>query len=137
MAQLLRHPWPGNVRELENTVSSACITAPGEMIDIEDLPESLRKTPGADPAASAWRPSTLDDVRREHIERVLEMCGGNRLRAAQVLGIGRTSLYRFLKRRPRRGAEKDGEDAAGAKPNAGPAGTQPGTSRTVSEKPPE
>jgi ActR/RegA family two-component response regulator len=40
----------------------------------------------------------LDEVRREHIERVLAMCNGNRVRAAHTLGIGRTSLYRFLKR---------------------------------------
>jgi transcriptional regulator with PAS, ATPase and Fis domain len=40
----------------------------------------------------------LEEVRRLHIERVLETCQGNRVRAAQVLGIGRTSLYRFLKR---------------------------------------
>jgi DNA-binding protein Fis len=40
----------------------------------------------------------LDAVRKEHIERVLELCSGNRVRAAQMLGIGRTSLYRYLKR---------------------------------------
>jgi DNA-binding protein Fis len=41
-------------------------------------------------------------VRRAHIERVLDMCNSNRVRAAQVLGIGRTSLYRFLKRKGNR-----------------------------------
>ncbi|MFZ0979245.1 MAG: helix-turn-helix domain-containing protein [Candidatus Acidiferrales bacterium] len=41
-------------------------------------------------------------MRRVHIERVLEMCNSNRVRAAQVLGIGRTSLYRFLKRKSNR-----------------------------------
>jgi len=40
----------------------------------------------------------LDEVRKVHIQRVLEMCQGNRLRAAQFLGIGRTSLCRYLKR---------------------------------------
>jgi ActR/RegA family two-component response regulator len=44
-----------------------------------------------------WKPLSLDDVRKMHIQRVLEMCQGNRLRAAQILGIGRTSLYRYLK----------------------------------------
>jgi transcriptional regulator with PAS, ATPase and Fis domain len=39
----------------------------------------------------------MDEVRKQHIQRVLAMCKGNRLRAAQVLGIGRTSLYRYLK----------------------------------------
>jgi len=45
-----------------------------------------------------WSPLPLDEVRSVHIQRVLEMCNGNRVRTAQVLGIGRTSLYRFLKR---------------------------------------
>jgi len=99
MGHLVRHTWPGNVRELENTISSACITAAAEVIDVEDLPENLRRPNGDAPAEPGWRPTTLDEVRREHIERVLQSCQGNRLRAAQTLGIGRTSLYRFLKRR--------------------------------------
>jgi ActR/RegA family two-component response regulator len=45
-----------------------------------------------------WRPLSLEEVRNVHIQRVLAMCQGNRLRAAQILGIGRTSLYRYLKR---------------------------------------
>jgi DNA-binding NtrC family response regulator len=103
MAQLVQHRWPGNVRELENAISSACITAGAEVIDVEDLPETLRQPNGDAPTEPAWRPVTLDEVRREHIERVLQSCRGNRLRAAQVLGIGRTSLYRFLKRRAAKG----------------------------------
>jgi len=99
MARLARHGWPGNVRELENAISSACITTATEVIDVEDLPESLRRGENAAPVERGWRPVTLEEVRREHIERVLQSCQGNRLRAAQLLGIGRTSLYRFLKRR--------------------------------------
>jgi DNA-binding NtrC family response regulator len=95
---LLQHSWPGNVRELENVISSACITATGEFIDIADLPEQLQK-PEAKPAdRENWRPLSLEEVRKVHIQRVLDMCQGNRLRAAQILGIGRTSLYRYLKR---------------------------------------
>jgi transcriptional regulator of acetoin/glycerol metabolism len=45
-----------------------------------------------------WRPLSLEEVRKVHIQKVLQMCNGNRLRAAQILGIGRTSLYRYLKR---------------------------------------
>jgi len=52
--------------------------------------------PGQDWEALLARP--LEEVRRQHIRRVLEACEGNRVRAAQMLGIGRTSLYRFLKR---------------------------------------
>jgi DNA-binding protein Fis len=45
-----------------------------------------------------WKPLLLDDVRKVHIQRILDLCQGNRLKAAQFLGIGRTSLYRYLKR---------------------------------------
>src|SRR5690242_17499161 len=95
---LLQHPWPGNVRELENVISSACITAMGDFVDLGDLPEHLRHHSPRDFQNEEWKPLSLDDVRKVHIQRVLEMCQGNRLRAAQILGIGRTSLYRYLKR---------------------------------------
>jgi len=99
---LLQHDWPGNVRELENVISSAAITANADFIDVGDLPQHLQK-PHRRTAASEenWRPLPLDEVRRIHIERVLETCNGNRVRAAHMLGIGRTSLYRFLKRTTR------------------------------------
>jgi two-component system response regulator HydG len=96
---LLQHDWPGNVRELENVISSAAITANADFIDVGDLPEHLQKPHRHAAAAQEnWRPLPLDEVRKVHIQRVLEMCNGNRVRASQVLGIGRTSLYRFLKR---------------------------------------
>ena len=107
---LLQHAWPGNVRELENVISSACITTVNDFIDVGDLPEHLQKPLGRAAAGSEpWRPLPLEEVRRLHIERVLEMCAGNRVRAAQVLGIGRTSLYRYLKRT---GKTKTGRPAA-------------------------
>ena len=95
---LLRHAWPGNVRELENVISSACITATGDFIDLADLPEQLQQRNARSLEGDDWKPLSLDEVRKVHIQRVLEMCQGNRLRAAQFLGIGRTSLYRYLKR---------------------------------------
>ena len=100
---LFQYDWPGNVRELENVISSAALTTNADFIDVADLPEHLQKPRrnGSAPEAN-WRPLPLDEVRRVHIERVLEMCNSNRVRAAQVLGIGRTSLYRFLKRKSNR-----------------------------------
>ncbi len=95
---LLQHPWPGNVRELENVISSACITTAGNFIDIADLPEHLQHRSARSLEGDDWKPLALDEIRKLHIQRVLEMCQGNRLRAAQILGIGRTSLYRYLKR---------------------------------------
>ena len=96
---LLQHDWPGNVRELENVISRAAITAVADFIDVTDLPEHLQKPQRRLSAPSdQWKPLPLDEVRRVHIQRVLEACRGNRVKAAQTLGIGRTSLYRFLKR---------------------------------------
>ncbi len=106
---LLQHAWPGNVRELENVISGACIRAVSEFIDLDDLPEQL-KSPAmrvAGGSGETWHPVSLDEVRRIHIERVLGMCEGNRVRASQLLGIGRTSLYRHLKRTEAR-KEKQG-----------------------------
>ena len=98
-AVLLRHAWPGNVRELENVISCACLTSVNEFIDVDDLPENLQKPGGRDAhSKDTWRPLPLEEIRRQHIRRVLDACEGNRVRAAQLLGIGRTSLYRFLKR---------------------------------------
>ncbi len=102
---LFHHNWPGNIRELENALSSAAITAASDFIDVTDLPEHLQKHNGFSPLHDEpWRPLPLDEIRRMHIERVLESCKGNRVRAAQLLGIGRTSLYRHLKRTNKKAA---------------------------------
>jgi DNA-binding NtrC family response regulator len=109
-AVLLHHPWPGNVRELENVISSACITATGDFIDLGDLPEHMQHQQVARAGSGDdWQPLSLEEVRKIHIQRVLDMCQGNRLRAAHLLGIGRTSLYRYLKRDG--GAERLGTHA--------------------------
>jgi DNA-binding NtrC family response regulator len=125
-AVLLRHAWPGNVRELENVISSACITTTTDLIGVDDLPEILRQpaTHGDSPD-NGWRPLSLAEVRQQHIERVLELCGGNRLRAAQMLGIGRTSLYRFLKRHGENGTRTKSGRIEGRK-------NQPGSERRAS-----
>lgn len=101
-AVLLRYHWPGNVRELENVISSACLTAEASFIDVSDLPPHLqRQHPAGLELDDAWRPLPLEEIKRHHIARVLEFCAGNRVRAAQILGIGRTSLYRYFKREAR------------------------------------
>ncbi len=106
-AALLQHDWPGNVRELENVISSAALTAASDFIDLGDLPEHLQKPRGQSGALDEnWRPLPLEEVRRIHIQRVLELCHGNRVRASQILGIGRTSLYRHLKRADKQAAGK-------------------------------
>src|SRR4029077_4087971 len=114
---LLQHAWPANVRELENVISSAGIRAGGDFIDLADLPEGLEHRGPRTAEGDEFRPLSLEEMRKIHIHRVLDMCRGNRLRAAQVLGIGRTSLYRYLKddaeEKPK--AAKFGHASAGAR----------------------
>jgi transcriptional regulator with PAS, ATPase and Fis domain len=109
---LLQHSWPGNVRELENVISSASITATGDFIDLADLPEHFQRRGARTATGDQWQPLTLDEVRKVHIQRVLSMCQGNRFRAAQILGIGRTSLYRYLKRDGLEGEAAQKKEAA-------------------------
>jgi transcriptional regulator with PAS, ATPase and Fis domain len=98
---MARHRWPGNIRELDNVVASAAMLAQQTFIDLCDLPAHLQAPETAQTRIDApgWQPLPLAEIRRMHVERVLEVCNGNRVRAAEMLGIGRTSLYRMLKRR--------------------------------------
>jgi DNA-binding NtrC family response regulator len=95
--RLATYPWPGNIRELENVIGNSCMMADGNLIDINDLPERLRgplneELPGDEAFLS------LDELQRRHILRVLEGVGGNKARAAEVLGIGRATIYQLLSR---------------------------------------
>jgi two-component system response regulator HydG len=106
-AALARYPWPGNVRELENAISGAAITCTGDFLDLADLPKHIQNgSAQTNKPADTWRPATLEEVERVHVQRVLEMCEGNQVRAAELLGIGRTSLYRHLKRTAGRASKK-------------------------------
>jgi DNA-binding NtrC family response regulator len=94
-ALLARHSWPGNVRELENVLGNACMMTESETIDVRDLPEYIRdKQPSA--AQEEEIVATLEQVERSHAFRVLESVGGNKVRAAEILGVSRTKLYRIL-----------------------------------------
>ena len=96
--QLLRWGWPGNVRELQNVVERALVLTRGKRIELEDLPDEVRRSSpaiGAPGIAVASR--TLADVERDHILGVLDSVEGNRTRAAAILGIGSATLFRKLK----------------------------------------
>jgi DNA-binding NtrC family response regulator len=95
---LTHYSWPGNVRELENAISGAAITATNDMIDVEDLPKHVQVGTRLETASEAWQPLPLAEIEKIHVKRVLDMCDGNQVRASEILGIGRTSLYRHLKK---------------------------------------
>jgi DNA-binding NtrC family response regulator len=94
-ALLARHSWPGNVRELENVLGNACMMTESETIDVRDLPEYVRdRQPSEAPDEKIL--ATLEQVERSHALRILESVGGNKVRAAELLGVSRTKLYRIL-----------------------------------------
>jgi len=95
--RLATYPWPGNVRELENVIGNACMMVEGNLIDINDLPDRLRKPLNEDVADNESFLS-LEEMQRRHVLRVLEGVGGNKARAAEVLGIGRATIYQLLSR---------------------------------------
>ena len=90
---LSRHYWPGNIRELENVIGKACMMSDGPMIDIAHLPAELLRQQASDSESPML---SLEAVERSHVQRVLEMVGGNKLRAAEILGISRSTLYNLL-----------------------------------------
>lgn len=93
--RLAAYPWPGNVRELENVIGNACMMADGNLIDIDDLPERLRG-PLTEGLGGDETFLSLEELQRRHILRVLQGVGGNKARAAEVLGIGRATIYQLL-----------------------------------------
>ena len=98
-ALLARYSWPGNVRELENVLGYACMMIENNRIDVRDLPESLWMEANRTRSESE-RLLPLAEVERRHVLHVLEKFQGNRSRAAEVLGISRTTLYRLLRSAP-------------------------------------
>lgn len=95
--RMATYRWPGNIRELENVIGNACMMADGLFIDLGDLPEALRER-GPDDTRSEETLFSLQEAQRRHIMRVLERVGGNKLRAAKILGVGRTTIYKLLSR---------------------------------------
>jgi DNA-binding NtrC family response regulator len=97
LAHLTSQQWPGNVRELENTIERAVILAAGDVLDVSDV-AGPRQTPITSFATfSGDNVPTLDELERAHILKVLEICEGQKTKAAQMLGINRTTLWKKLR----------------------------------------
>ncbi len=97
MRLMLNYGWPGNVRELENSVERAAILAETDVIHSHDLPDKLRST---SPVIASIENTgmTLEELEREHIKRVLDKVENDKVKAAQVLGIHLSTLYRKVQR---------------------------------------
>ncbi len=93
---LAGHDWKGNIRELSNAIERSVIFAAGEDIASADLPDAVRAATPRDPEPSANLKEATAEFERAHILRMIEQCGGNKRKAAKLLGLGVTSLYRKL-----------------------------------------
>jgi len=94
--RLLNHPFPGNVRELENMMAAAVLLEKGKTLTLTAA-RSLLPYEGPERRRSVEL-LTLEELERRHIERVLEVTGGNRPRAARILGINVSTIYRKLEK---------------------------------------
>jgi two-component system response regulator HydG len=104
---MMRHDWPGNVRELENSIERACALSSGPILHLGDLPtqlqqqglEARRSTVAGEPETEggATQLTTLADLERQAILGAIRTLNGDKLQAAKLLGIGKTTLYRKLK----------------------------------------
>jgi transcriptional regulator with PAS, ATPase and Fis domain len=89
-----KHHWPGNCRELQNVIQYALVQCQGNMIEPEHLPANLFAT-GAENFIQPRRLSKLDE---KTVLQALQKAGGNKRRAAEILGVSRSTLYRFFDR---------------------------------------
>jgi two-component system nitrogen regulation response regulator NtrX len=117
VAVLQEHRWPGNVRELRNMMERLVILVPGDAIELADVARALRSD-GAPRAGAAPRPVPLpgfatlregrEDFERRFILQKLEEAGGNVVRAAELLGLERSNLYRKMRAYGIRASETGG-----------------------------
>jgi two-component system response regulator HydG len=99
LARLRRYDWPGNVRELENAIERAVIIAQGPMITVDDLPDNVRGAESETDAKKSFEVEigvTMDEIEKRAILETLSYTRGDKSRTAQILGIGRKTLYRKL-----------------------------------------
>ena len=96
MRLVMNYGWPGNVRELANTVERATILAETDVIHSHDLPEKMQGAGGE--GAGFQTGMTLEELERDHMRRVLHEVKGDKVRAAQLLGIHLSTLYRKMQR---------------------------------------
>ena len=94
--RMIAYDWPGNVRELENCLERAVTLASGPLIRITDLPSTLQSPAPAAAAGFSESVIPLEEMERQAIERALATTGGDKLLAARLLQIGKTTLYRKL-----------------------------------------
>ena len=99
MKALLAYDWPGNVRELENCLERACAFTSGTVIHTADLPTAIRGAPMTPPSGVNGKTQIMPmaELEKQTILNTITQLNGDKLLAARMLGIGKTTLYRKLK----------------------------------------
>ena len=93
---LFSYSWPGNIRELKNCMESAVVMAKGKTIEYDDLPSHIRGESEKEKSISLDLPITMEDAEKAIILETISFAGGNKTKAAEILGIGRKTLHRKL-----------------------------------------
>lgn len=96
MERMQRYHWPGNVSELESVLRNSALQCNRDVLEPRHLPTLGEAEEPGRSCAGEGRSVLLQDVVEQHVLRVLKDCGGNKLRAAEMLGISRSTLYRML-----------------------------------------
>ncbi|MBI4230027.1 MAG: sigma 54-interacting transcriptional regulator [Planctomycetes bacterium] len=100
LERLRRHPWPGNVRELRNVLERVLVESPRRSLRGADFPDALLVPPSPDALGPQDLPGSwkMEDLESWHLSRALAAAGGNKAKAAQMLGIDRSTLYAKMKK---------------------------------------
>jgi transcriptional regulator with GAF, ATPase, and Fis domain len=93
LALMMDYSWPGNVRELQNSIHFALVKSRGGNIEAEHLPFEIRQM-----TCTTLKPGPKPFLSTESVASAIQQAGGNRSKAAKLLGVGRATLYRFLER---------------------------------------
>jgi DNA-binding NtrC family response regulator len=96
MKRMQEYRWPGNVDELESVMRNGALQSEGSVFESRHLLGFAETQKPEQSVTSTCKSMRLEDIVEQHVLRVLKDCGGNKLRAAEVLGISRSTLYRML-----------------------------------------
>jgi len=96
MGQLMAYNWPGNIRELENSIEAAVALSTDDILQVGDLPAKLQDI-AVRPTRENKELLRINEIERDAILRALDETGDDKLEAARILGIAKTTIYRKIK----------------------------------------
>ena len=94
LMKLVNYPWEGNIRQLKNVIQRTIALTRSNVIQVEELPDEIQKYHPLDKEGST---TTIADIERSHITKILKECEFNQMKASEMLGIHRNTLSRKIK----------------------------------------